>query len=225
MGRDKATTKPTRPPGVLGVSTSGVRRSRAPEVSRTAPGARGKAVLSSALPRFCARAWGARWRRVGVARGGATAGRRSAPSSICAGSPWRPDAAGNCNRLGAASWRGPRHSAATAWPAGERGRQPGARGSGDSRGARARGAPARKAPHSPASLSLYFRWFRRGGSLAAPFSAGKVWKDGGRKSLKLGSGGLPQVTIQVEELPGVFFPQFVRLVGPAGNGGVRAPRP
>lgn len=224
MGRDKATTKSTRPPGVLGVSTSGVRRSRAPEVSRTAPGARGKAVLSSALPRFCARAWGARWRRVGVARGGATAGRRSAPSSICAGSPWRPDAAGNCNCPGAASWRGPRHSAATARPAGERGRQPGARGSGDSRGARARGAPARKAPHSPASLSLYFRWFRRGGSLAAPFSAGKLWKDGGRKPLKLGSVGLPQVTIQVEELPGSIL-SSVRLVGPAGNGGVRAPRP
>lgn len=114
-----------------------------------------------------------------------------------AGSPWRLDAAGSCSSTGSASWLGARGLAATSGPPGAWEKPPGARGSGDSRGPRAgycrrgcepRESPVREVSYSPASLSFDFHWF-----CPAAFSARNVWKAGGKKFLKLGSLGLPQI--------------------------------
>lgn len=184
-----------------------MRKSQAPEVSRTAHAAGGQAVPSegppSTRPCLCARLAGAS--RVGWAWPGAArlSVQPSRSAAFPAGSPWRLDAAGSCCSTGSASRRCACRLAAWARP-------PGAAGSGDCRGAaggvrlagvRDWGAPTREAPHSSRPFPFMFMGPARSGS---GVSLGALLCGERSGSLQLGNVGLPQV-IQIEQFLGELF--------------------
>lgn len=154
VGRNEATTSATR-----------VLKTERSEVSRTALGSGGEALLRTRVRERTDVGWA--W------RGRCSIFETSHRLRFTPGSPWRPDAPGFCTSTGSASRR-------CACLRGASARPPGAAGSGD------RSLPPPALPPVPFSVP----WSLSAASLAAP--GGKVWKNRGRAGLHLGSVGHPE---------------------------------